>query len=115
MPGSSTRKRRPINIEGAAMQLLTFFYTLLNKQEKKDFKKKVNDMGKKNNSEIVEGMNYLIGRNQDGGAGSSIGGSKSSLMIFVLLLVSLLYLNTRVGANTLTDFTVPKVFENFDM
>ena len=111
---SSTRRRRPINIENDAMKLLTFFYTLLNKQEKKYLKKEVKDMGKKNNSEIVEYMNGLI-INQRGGAGSSIGGSKSSLMIFVLLLVSLLYLNTRVGANTLTDFTVPKVFENFDM
>jgi len=120
MPRSSsyTRKLRPINIEGVAMKLLTFFYTLLNKQEKKYLKKEVNDMGKKNNSEIVEYMNDLYMNDltiKSGGAGSSIGGSKSSLMIFVLLLVSLLYLNTRVGANTLIDFTVPKVFENFDM
>ena len=30
---SSTRRRRPINIENDAMKLLTFFYTLLNKKE----------------------------------------------------------------------------------
>ena len=47
MPMSSTRKRRPINIEGVAMKLLTFFYTLLNKKEIKYLKQQVNDMGKK--------------------------------------------------------------------
>jgi hypothetical protein len=114
IPSSSTRTLRPINIEKDAMKLLTFFYTLLNKKEKKDLKKEVKVMGNKSNREIVEDMNALIGK-QRGGAASIIGGSKSSPMIFVLLLVSLLYLNTRVGANTLTDFTVPKVFEKFDM
>jgi len=112
MSGSYTRRRRrPINIEESAMKLLLFLHTLLNKQEKKDLKKEVKDIGKKNNNEIVDYMNGFI-VNQQGGAGSSIGGSKSSLMIFVLLLVSLLYLNTRVGANTLTEFPV-KTFPLF--
>jgi hypothetical protein len=101
-PSSSTRRLRHKNIENVAMKLLTFFYTLLNKEEKTELKKEIKDIGKKSIGEIVNIMNNLIGNIREtkiGGAASIIGASSNSIIKFVLLLVCLLYINTRVGAS----------------
>lgn len=116
MPGSSssTRRRRLINIENDAMKLLTFFYTLLNKEEKTELKKEIKDIGKKSTGEIVNIMNNLIGNIREtkiGGAASIIGASSNSIIKFVLLLVCLLYINTRVGAS----IESPMVFEKLEL
>jgi hypothetical protein len=109
-PSSSTRTRRPINIEAISMKLLTFFYTLLNKEEKTELKKEIKDIGKKSTGEIVNKMNSLIG-NQQGGAASIIGASSNSIIKFVLLLVCLLYINTRVEAS----IESPMIFEKLEL
>jgi hypothetical protein len=106
----STQKRRPINIEAISMKLLTFFYTLLNKEEKIELKKEIKDIGTKTTGEIVNKMNSLIG-NQRGGAASIISSSSNSIIKFVLLLVCLLYINTRVGASN----ELPMIFEKLEL
>jgi hypothetical protein len=106
----STQKRRPINIEESAMKMLTIFYTLLNKKEKTELKKEIKDIGTKSTGEIVNKMNSLIG-NQQGGAASIIGASSNSIIKIVLLLVCLLYINTRVGAS----IESPMIFEKLEL